>query len=724
MTAAVAARRWLGGRRARCESVLQLEAAECGAASLAMILSHFGRRAPLEELRLACGVSRDGSKASGILKAARAYGLAARGLKAEPEHLAELPMPAIAFVNFNHFLVVEGVGRGVVWLNDPANGPRTVTEDEFDEMFTGVVLTFERGDGFEARDDRPRLLDSLARRLASAKGAVAFAVLASLVLVLPGLALPIFSRVFVDFVLAPKMSDWLGPLVLGMLATALVRAALTGLRFRYLLAAETRLAIEGSRAMLWRMLRLPTSFFDQRFAGEIADRLNLNDGLARLLTGELARALLSLAMIGLFFLAMCSYSVPLALVAAALTTLNLVVVMAIARGIRDGYRKVSLEQGKLFATTVAGLQDIETYKAAGAEDAFFGRWAGLQVNVIDAEQRIALPLAMLSAVPTFLNGLSIAAVVGLGGLLIADGEMTIGMLVAFQTLMASFTQPAAELANLGGQMQQVQAFTARLDDIEGQPLDRRFGGDGDKLQLDALPRGHLELRDVAFGYNPLEPPLIENFSLSATAGARIALVGASGSGKSTIGRLIVGLHRPREGQVLIDGRPFDAWPPAALAARLAYVDQDVTLFEGTVRDNLTLWDTTVPEADIVAAARDAQVHDVIAARPGAYEARVEENGRNLSGGQRQRLDIARALARNPSIIVLDEATSALDPEMELAVMDAIRRRGATCIVIAHRLSTIRDCDEIIVMERGQIVERGHHAALIEAGGRYAGLLEN
>jgi ABC-type bacteriocin/lantibiotic exporter with double-glycine peptidase domain len=314
-------------------------------------------------------------------------------------------------------------------------------------------------------------------------------------------------------------------------------------------------------------------------------------------------------------------------------------------------------------------------------------------------------------------------VIGLGGLQIADGAMTVGMLVAFQTLMASFAQPAAELARLGGQMQQVQAFTARLDDIEGQPLDRRFAADAETRPVDALPRGRIQLEGVAFGYAPLEAPIIEDLDLSAAPGARIALVGSSGSGKSTVGRLIAGLQRPRAGRILLDGRPLDAWPPAALAARLAYVEQDVGLFEGTVRDNLTLWDATIAEADVVAAARDAQIHDAIAARPGAYEAVVEEGGRNFSGGQRQRLDIARALARNPSIIVLDEATSALDPTVEAAVMDAIRRRGATCIVIAHRLSAIRDCDEIVVLERGRIVERGRHEELLLAGGRYAALLE-
>ncbi len=711
------------GRRARTDTVLQLEAAECGAASLAMVLSHFGRRAPLEELRIACGVSRDGSKASALLKAARAYGLEAKGLKAEPEQLRGLGMPMIAFVNFNHFLVVEGFRGGKVYLNDPAMGPRRVSLEEFDAMFTGVVLTFSRGDSFQRGDNRPSVSRALRERLSGFEAAIFFVFLASLALVVPGIVMPVFSRIFVDQVLVAGFGDWLGPLLIGMVLTALVRGFLTELQTQHLLKAEARLATDGSQSLLWRMLRLPVQFFSHRFAGEIANRLDLNDGLARILTGELSRAALSMVTAVLFFLLMLAYNVKLALIAGSLTAVNVILLALVSRQLTDGWRKISLERGRVHATAVSGLQDIETFKAAGAEDTFFGRWAGLFSNVVNAEQRLGVPMLLLTSAPALLQSLSTAAVLVIGGFEIMSGTMTLGMLVAFQTLMASFSAPVATLTRVGTEIQQLQAFTARLSDIEHQPMDSRFGGDQADLRPDRLPRGAVRLDQVSFGYAPLEPPLIEGLDLAVKPGARIALVGPSGSGKSTIGKIIAGLYQPWHGRLEIDGRGFGEWPAAAIAARLAYVDQDIVLFEGSVRENVCLWDSTLPEQDMIAAAQDAQIHDFIVGRPGGYDSRIDEGGRNMSGGQRQRLDLARALARNPSIIVLDEATSALDPVTELAVMEAIRRRGATCVIVAHRLSAIRDCDEIIVLDRGQPIERGRHEELMALGGYYAGLIE-
>ena len=715
--------RWRGPRRARTDTVLQLEAAECGAASLAMVLSHFGRRVPLEELRIACGVSRDGSKASSLLRAARAYGLEAKGLKAEPRHLRELTMPLIAFVNFNHFLVVEGFRGDDVLLNDPAFGPTQVSREEFDEMFTGVVLTFRRGPDFSAGDSRPSRTASLRQRLSGFETAVLFVFLASLALVIPGIIAPAFSRVFVDYVLVRDVDEWLTPLLLGMLLTAVLRALLTELQTQYLLKAETQLGIQGSSATLWRMLRLPAQFFSQRFAGEIASRLDLNDGLARLLTGELARAALGLLSVVFFFVVMLFYSVTLALITLAFTTLNVVVLLVIMRRLRDRWQRLSVQQGKLHSSSVAGLQDVESFKAAGVEDALFRRIAGLHASVVNTDQQLGRTLLVLQVAPPFLQGLATASVLVVGGFEVMAGELSIGMLVAFQSLMASFSGPAVSLTGFGGQIQQVQAFVSRLDDIDHQPVDARFDAPPASPDERRLPRGRVALVDVSFGYAPLEPPLIDRLDLALRPGARVALVGPSGSGKSTVGRLIAGLYQAREGRVLLDGRPIAHWPPAALAQRVAYVDQRITLFEGSVRENLTLWDPSLPERELIQAAKDAQIHDTIAARAGGYDALVEEDGRNFSGGQRQRLDLARALARNPSVLIMDEATSALDPVTELAIMDAVRRRGTTCVVIAHRLSAIRDCDEIIVLEHGRVVERGKHEKLMASGGHYRALLE-
>lgn len=712
-----------GGRRARTDTVLQLEAAECGAASLAMVLSHFGRRVSLEELRIACGVSRDGSTASAILRAARAYGLDAKGLKAEPEHLRGLEPPMIAFVNFDHFLVVEGIRGSKVFLNDPASGPRKVSMEEFDAMFTGVVLTFSRTESFERGDSRPSVARQLRDRLRGYESAIFFVFLASLALVVPGILVPVMSRVFVDHILIERFDDWLLPLLIGMALTAVVRGFLTELQTQQLLRAETRLATEGSQSLLWRMLRLPVQFFSHRYAGEIANRLDLNDDLAKILTGDLSKAALSLLSMVVFFLLMLAYNTKLALVVAALTCVNVVALAWVSRRLADGWRKISLERGKVHATAVSGLQDIESFKAAGAEDTFFGRWAGQFANLVNAEQRLGVPMLLLTATPVLIQALSTGAVLVIGGFEIMSGAMTLGMLVAFQSLMASFSAPVTTLTQVGAEIQQLHAFTARLNDIQQQPVDKRFQDARSSLRPDRLPSGDVRLDRVAFGYAPLEPPLIEALDLAIAPGSRIALVGPSGSGKSTTGRIVAGLYEPWEGEITVDGRPLADWPPAAIAARLGYVDQDIVLFEGSVRENLCLWDTTLPEKDMIAAARDAQIHDFIMSRPGGYDSRIEEAGRNMSGGQRQRLDLARALARNPSIIVLDEATSALDPATELAVMEALRQRGVSCVIVAHRLSAIRDCDEIIVLEHGKVVERGQHEELISQGGIYARLIE-
>lgn len=703
--------------------MLQLEAAECGAASLAMVLGHFGRHVPLEQLRSLCGVSRDGSKASSILRAARTFGLEAKGLKAEPEHLRDIRPPMIAFVNFNHFLVIEGIRGGKVFLNDPASGRKTMDMDAFSEGFTGVILTFAAGSDFRRGDTRPPLWRALARRLQGFRLALWFVFLVSLALVIPGILVPIFSRIFVDYVLVRGLDDWLAPLLIGMGLTAVARFILLELQSQALTRITSALTLETGRTLFWHLLRLPVAFFDQRFAGEITTRIRLNESLATLLTGRLAWAAISAVTAIFFAVAMFVIHPLLAGAVLALALVNVLVLLATSRALSDKYRKISIDQGKLQGTRIAALKDIETFKASGAEDIIFSRWIGQQANLVNGRQEIARISAWLSQVPGLLTSLiTVTALVG-GGYLVMNGQMTLGMLVAFQSLSASFAGPISALAGFGAELQQIRSYTQRLEDALEQPLDHRFRS-GDDRPVDRLPGGAITLKEVSFGYAPLDPPLIDGLTLDIAPGKRIALVGPSGSGKSTVGKLIAGLEVPRAGQVLVDGQQPHDWPRAAFAARFAYVQQEPSLFEGTIRDNLSLWDETVSEVAMVSAAHDAQIHDAISARAGGYDAVLGEGGGNFSGGERQRIEIARALAGNPSAIVLDEATSALDPVSEQGVMDAIRRRGATCIVIAHRLSTIRDCDEIIVLDRGVPVERGTHGDLLAAGGAYTRLIES
>ncbi len=714
--------------RVRTPSVLQFEATECGAASLAMILGYHKKFLPLETLRTSCGVSRDGSKASSILKAARSYGLIARGLKAEPADLATLKMPMIAFVDFCHFLVIEGIGSNKVWLNDPAGGRREISRDEFDERFTGVVLTFERGPDFKKSDQRPSLIASLYKRMHGAKTAVSFILLISLVLVLPGLIIPLFSRVFVDYVLVRSLSDWLWPLVLGMILTAGFRYVLQLLRDNQLTRTETALAVHGARMLLQRMLQLPIQYFGARYGGEIASRLSLSDKLANLLTGALAQAALNLIAVVFFLALMASFSGTIALIVLVLACVNVIVFFKTTQNLSDGHRKLAIDTGKLAGVELSGLRDIESLKASGAEETYFKRWAGLHSNVVSAEQAIGRNLISVYALGPFFAMVISGVVLILGGLQIMQGSMTIGTLVALQSLAASVTSPLIALSRLGTQWQEVRSYSERTDDIFRHQLSSHFEETADQSAARPanelrLPPKLLSLTDISFGYAPLESPLISNFSLDVPAGKQIALVGTSGAGKSTLGRLIAGLLEPNQGSIQIDGRSVISWNREREMADLAYVDQEVVLFQGSIRDNLTMWKDDFEEGDIVRAAKDAMIHDDVAARPGSYEAVVDEGGRNFSGGQRQRLEIARALTTNPSIIVLDEATSALDTITEARVMANIKDRGATMIIVAHRLSAIRDCDEIIVLEHGAVIERGTHDQLLAIDGTYAHLIE-
>ena len=710
--------------RARTPTILQMEALECGAACLAMVLGHFGRHVPLEELRVACGVSRDGSKALNVVKAARSFGLECQGYKKEPEQLRAMPLPLIVFWNFNHFVVVEGFGKGRVFLNDPAVGPRVVSEAEFDESFTGVVLAFKRGPGFTEGGKRPTILGALWRRLPGSRLDVAYVFLTTLALVVPGLLIPVFFKVFVDSILIGGSTLWLRPVLLAMAATALVRALLTYLQQRSLLRFEMKLSLTSSSRFLWHVLRLPVEFFAQRYPADIASRVAINDDVAVLLSGDLATNLVGIVMVGFYAGLMFQYDAALTLLSIVVALLNLGVLKLLARSRRDGNMRLLQENAKLVGTSASGLQGIETLKATGTESEFFSTWAGHQAKVVTAQQDLAVSTQYLGFMSPLLVAVNGVAVIGLGSLRVIDGVLTMGMLVAFQSLVASFMLPVRRLVGLGGRLQEAEGSMNRLDDVLHYAQDPVAAEADSKAPPAAGQKldGYLELRNVTFGYSRFDPPVITNFNLRAAPGDRVALVGASGSGKSTIAKLAAGLYRPWEGEILFDAVRRDDWPRDVLTGSVALVDQEISLFDGTIRANLTMWDETVEEPDVVRAAVDASVHDDITTRPGGYDHQVEEQGRNFSGGQRQRLEIARALSANPRILILDEATSALDPLTEQSVNDAIRQRGCTCLVVAHRLSTVRDCDEIVVLEKGQIVERGTHADLMRREGTYARLI--
>ncbi len=713
------------GKRVRTPTVLQMEAVECGAAALAMVLAHHGRIVPLEELRLACGVSRDGSKASSMLRAARHYGLVAKGLRKEPAELRELPLPMVVHWNFNHFLVVEGFGDGRVYLNDPATGPRHVPYEEFDQAFTGVVMIFARGEDFVEGGERPSMIVALRRRVSGSGMALAYMVLAGFALLVPGMVTPTFSRIFVDSILVKGLTHWMTPLLWVMGTVAAVTMLLVWLQQRYLLRFETKLALDSSAKFFWHVLRLPVEFFAQRYAGEIGNRVELNDRIARLLSGELATTAIGVMVVAFYAVLMVQYDVVLATIAVITAILNMAALRYVSRLRTDLNQRLLQDRGKAMGTAMGGLQTIETLKATGSESDFFARWSGQQAKVVNAHQRLQLATELLGAVPPLLMTLDTALILGVGGLRVMDGHLSMGMLVAFQSLVLLFLTPVNRLVALGGTLQEVRGDMARLDDVLRAQTDPGAATANEDLVDDDMPvklSGALELRGVSFGYSRLEPPLIENFDLVLGPGDRVALVGGSGCGKSTVAKLVSGMYEPWCGQILFDGQPRTSIPRSVMASSLGMVDQEIFMFEGSIRDNVSLWDATVCESELARAGRDACIHEEVAARPGGYASRVAESGGNFSGGQRQRLEIARALVGNPSILVLDEATSALDPATEKAIDDGIRGRGCTCLIVAHRLSTIRDCDEIIVLDRGKIVERGTHDSLCAANGRYRELI--
>ena len=716
---------FFGKHRVKTPTILQMEATECGAASLGMVLAYYGKWLPLEKLRQECGVTRDGVNAKNILRAARRLGCVAKGFAGKPEVLRGKEFPLILFWEFNHFVVMEGVENDTVYLNDPALGRRKVSWADFLTSYTGIYLNIRPGEDFVQEGHPYNVAKAIAEKLAEDKWALLFILILGLCMVIPGLAVPVMNQIFIDDVFSMKHPEWTTKLLLAMAAAAILSGVMNAMRAIVLTYWQKKLTLADSSSFFWHVLRLPVTFFQQRYAADVASRIQFNEANAEVLSGQAATALLDM-FIALFYLGLLvQYSVPLTLVGVSFSFVNLAVILYMRRNMTDLTMRIQQEKGKEYGVLMNGLMMIDSVKACGSEADLFGKWAGYAAKALVANQEMQIWSLKVRLLPTLLAGISGALVMTVGGFSIMEGLMTAGVYTAVNSLIAKFQEPMQKILALSDVIRTTEMQMQRLDDVKRYPIDSLNYPDETQTITFTGTRlsGELTMRDVSFGYSPLDPPLLENFNLSLTPGRWAAIVGASGSGKSTLAKLASGLYEEWSGDVLFDGVKRREIPRAVLVSSIATVDQDVFQISGTVRENLSLFDKSVPKEDIVLAAQDACIHDDILRLAGGYEAEVAEGGLNFSGGQRQRLEIARALAGNPSILILDEATSAIDPMTEQKVLANIRRRGCTCLIVAHRLSTIRDADEIIVLEKGKVAERGTHREMMMHDGPYRRLIE-
>ena len=711
---------------AKVPVVMQLEALECGAASLAMVLAYYHKWVPLEKVRYDCGVSRDGSSAKNLVWAARNYGLKAAGYKMEPEQLKRnASFPCIVFWEFNHFIVVCGFRGNKVYINDPARGSIKISMEEFDKGFTGVCLLFEPTSEFVADGSKRSMLSYAVKRLKGAGSMVAFMAVVTLMGALLAFLSPGFGRVFVDYLLSGKALGWAPYFFAGLAVLTIIQLFVAYLQAIYGLRINGKLAVCGNTSYLWKVLHLPMEFFSQRFSGDIQMRQGGNALIASSLVSVFAPLVIKTFMMVIYLVVMIRYSLVLSIIGVASILLNTVVSNYISKKRVNLSRVKMRDEGLLYNSTISGIKMIETIKSSGSENGFFEKWSGHQANVNSVNVKSSAIECTIGLIPTIISQLTNMFILFVGVFLTIRGDFTIGKIMAFQGFLLAFTEPAMSIVSAGQSLQEMRTQMERIEDVMSYPSDNNEDNEklSDEEEYSKLT-GQVEVKNITFGYSRLSEPLIKDFSLEINPGKSLAIVGASGCGKSTIAKLISGLYKPWNGEILFDGQKIESINRRVLTGSIAVVDQDITMFADTIAENIKMWDTTIEDFEMIMAAKDAQIHDAIAMRDGGYRHKLLEEGKNLSGGERQRLELARVLAMDPTILILDEATSALDAKTEHNIVKAVKDRGITCIVIAHRLSTVRYCDEIIVMDHGNIVERGNHSELFAGNGLYTKLVTN
>jgi NHLM bacteriocin system ABC transporter peptidase/ATP-binding protein len=710
---------------AKVPVVMQMEALECGAACLDMILAYYGKWVALERVRLDCGVSRDGSNARNIIKAAKKYGLTASGYRLELSSLKEKGIfPCIVHWEYNHFIVLNGFKGNKVYVNDPARGTVKMSLEEFEKGFTGIALFFELTESFVADGKRKSIMEFAGKRLKDARTAVVFTVVMAIFTYVFSVVNPYMSQYFMDELLTGNQADTADGFLIALFLLAVVQIIVSWISAVYSLKIDGKLAINGSTSFMWKVLKLPMEFFSQRMSGDIMMRQGTNEEIASTLVNTFAPLCLNTGMMIFYLVILINFSVPLTVLGVTTVILNLIISKIITDHRINVTRGMLIDRGKLQTSTLSGISMIETIKASGAENGFYESWLALKAKVDEKEVQFMRETTYWGSVPTVLSTLANHSITFAGVFLAMNGHFTIGSITAFQGILGNFMGPATTLTNAGQTILEMRTEMERVEDVMQYRTDEYADREDDDSHEFKKLTGDVELKNVSFGYSILDEPFVKDFSMKLTQGKRVAIVGGSGCGKSTMSKLISGLYKPWSGEILFDGLTIPQIDRSTFTGSVAVVDQDIILFEDTIENNIKMWDESIEDFEMIMACRDAQIHDDIITKPGGYQFKLSEGGKDLSGGQRQRLEIARVLAMDPSIIILDEATSALDAKTEFELVKAIKDRGITLIIIAHRLSTIRDCDEIICMDKGCIVERGTHEELINKGGYYSALVTN
>ena len=719
-------RKAVKGGVAKVPFIMQMEALECGAASLAMILAYYNKWVPLEKVRRDCGVSRDGSNGRNIMLAARSYGLNATGYRYEPEYLRDNgTFPCIVHWEFNHFVVLNGFKRDKVYLNDPAKGTYTVSMKEFDEKFTGICIMLSPSESFVPDGRQKSTFEFARKRLEGCGPAIAFVIITGIISSLIGIINPVFSRIFMDRLLTGKDPGWYFPFIVVLSVFGFIQILSQLIQVLYSKRIDGRMSVYGTTSYMWKLFNLPMDFYSQRYAGDILSRRAGSANISHSLIYTFAPLALNAVMMVFYLAVMLNNSIILTLVGISSIVVNMFISRLISAKRVNLSRIQMRDAGKLSSCTTAGIELIETIKSSGAEEGYFRKWAGYQASVNTQKVKFAKLNQYLGSVPGLVSAFTNTLVLMIGIYLIIRGSFTIGMITAFQGFLASFTAPASTFISADQTLQELRTQMERIEDVMEYPSDENSAERSPDIDAGYRKlRGNVEMKGVTFGYSRLSKPLIEDFDLKLAPGSRVAFVGESGCGKSTLSKLLSGLYQPWSGEILFDGKPVKEIDRSVFTGSLAVVDQDITIFEDTIASNIRMWDETIQDFEVIMAARDAHIHSDIIKREGGYDYRMTEGGNDFSGGQRQRIEIARVLAQDPTIVILDEATSALDAKTEYEVVNSIKDRGITCIVIAHRLSTIRDCDEIVVLDHGNVAERGTHDELYARGGLYTKLVTN